>query len=163
MKSVFKPLLIGGLLATVGFTAVAQGTGHGEGMRHDKGDPAKMQQMMAKRQDDLKAKLKLVPTQEPAWTAFIGNIKPPAASTTAHPDRAAIEKMTTPERIDFMKTMRASRDAEMDKRADATRAFYTTLNAEQKKVFDAEHMNPGGRHGGRHGGSRMHHPASAPK
>ena len=58
MKSVFKPLLIAGLLATVGFTAVAQGMGHEGGMRHGKGDPAKMQQMMVKRQDDLKAKLK---------------------------------------------------------------------------------------------------------
>jgi protein CpxP len=173
MKSVFKPLLIAGLLATVGFTAVAQGMGHGDGMRH--GDPAKMQQMMAKRQDDLKAKLKLAPTQEAAWTTYTGAMKPPAAPMAAHPDRAAMEKMTTPERIDFMKTMRAARDVEMNKRADATKAFYATLNAEQKKVFDAEHMNHGGKRGGRHGGGKMGHgdmkggpgmmqpPASAPK
>ena len=157
MKSVFKPLLIAGLLATVGFTAVAQGMGHEGGMRHGQGDPAKMQQMMVKRQDDLKAKLKLTPAQEGAWTAYTGAMKPPAAQAAAHPDRAAIEKMTTPERIDFMKTMRATRDVEMNKRADATKAFYAALNAAQKKVFDAEHMNHGGQRGGRHGGGMMGH------
>ena len=157
MKSVFKPLLIAGLLATVGFTAVAQGMDHGGGMRH--GDPAKMQQMMAKRQDDLKAKLKLAPTQEAAWTTFTSSMKPPAAPA-ARPDRAAMDKLTTPERIDQMKAMRAMRDAEMDKRADATKAFYATLSAEQKKVFDAESMGHGGRH---HGPGMMQRPASAPK
>ena len=45
----------------------------------------------------------------------------------------------------------------MNKRADATKAFYAALNAEQKKVFDAEHMNHGGQRGGRHGGGMMGH------
>jgi periplasmic protein CpxP/Spy len=62
-----------------------------------------------------------------------------------------MEKLTTPERIDKMRAMRVQRDTEMDKRADATKAFYATLNAEQKKIFDAEAMNRGGHHGEHHG------------
>ena len=71
MKSVFKPLLIAGLLATVGLTAYSQSPmGGGDcpmmgaggpmygGMRHDrmgKMDLAKMQSMMDKRNAALKA------------------------------------------------------------------------------------------------------------
>ena len=40
----------------------------------------------------------------------------------------------------------------MDKRGDATKTFYATLTAEQKKVFDAESWR--GRRGGHH---RGHH------
>ena len=64
----------------------------------------------------------------------------------ARPARAAMkaefDKLTTPERIDKMRTLRAQRmtemNAAMDKRGDATKTFYAALNATQKKVFDAE-------------------------
>lgn len=119
MKSVFKPVLIAGLMATLGLVAFAQTPGQGSPMQHGdmmgkggpsqhegmgKMDPAKMQERMA----DMK-----------------------------HPDRAEMDKLTTPERIDKMRALRTQRDAEMDKRADATKAFYATLTPEQKKVFDA--------------------------
>jgi periplasmic protein CpxP/Spy len=154
MKSVFKPLLIATVLAAVGFAAVAQGSEHG-GMRHGKGDPAKMQQMRAKYQDELKAKLKLAPNQESAWASFTAAMQPSAAMLAARPDRAAMDKLTTPERIDKMKSLRAARDVQMNQRADATKAFYAALTPEQKQVFDAEHKGRGARHGGGHGGG--HH------
>ena len=37
-----------------------------------------------------------------------------------------------------MRELRATRMAEMDKRGDATKTFYATLSADQKKVFDDE-------------------------
>ena len=45
----------------------------------------------------------------------------------------------------------------MDKRGDATKAFYAALSPEQQKTFDAEHKKMG-RHGGRghHEGGMMH-------
>ena len=53
-------------------------------------------------------------------------------------------KLTTPERIDKMKAMRTEHHAvmslEMDKRADATKAFYAVLSPEQQKVFDEKTM-----------------------
>jgi Spy/CpxP family protein refolding chaperone len=179
MKPVFKSLVIAGLLATAGFAAYAQGPG-GKGMMDCDGggrmgqmNPERMEKMMAKRADDLKAKLKITPAQEGAWTAFTTSMKPTADMMGKRPDMAELAKLTTPERIDKMRAQRAQRHAEMstamDKREEATKTFYAALTAEQKKVFDAEHARMGG-HGGRgeqHG--HMGHrdgagaPAAAPK
>ncbi|CDS52851.1 hypothetical protein [Polaromonas sp. CG9_12] len=95
MKSPFKSM--NGLLATAG-VAMAQGTDaapaalkpgtsapaaqnamphHG---RHMMGqhDPARMQAWMAKRQAEMKARLKITPAQEGAWTTFTASMQPPA-------------------------------------------------------------------------------------
>jgi hypothetical protein len=65
--------------------------------------------------------------------------------------------MTTPERLDQIRALRAQRDAEMDKRMDATKSFYSALNAQQKKVFDEQGMRflRGGKRG--HHGHHGHH------
>ena len=106
--------------------------------------PARMEKMherMAERHNkhltELKAKLQLQANQETAWTTFAQAMQPPA-KPLARPDRLALEKLTTPERIDQIQAFKAQRDAHMQQRADATKAFYASLNAEQKKTFDAE-------------------------
>jgi Spy/CpxP family protein refolding chaperone len=115
-----------------------------------------MEAMMAKRHADLKAKLKITGEQEGAWTTFTTAMKPPAAMDQKRPDRAEMDKLTTPERIDKMHALRtehmATMNAAMDKREEATKAFYAALNADQKKVFDAEHARMGDRQGGHRGG-----------
>ena len=83
-------------------------------------------------------------------------MKPPA-NRMQRPDRAEFERMTTPERIDRMRAMRAARQAEMDKRMDATKTFYATLNPVQKRVFDLETARRGHRGGEGFGGHRHHH------
>lgn len=159
MTSALKPLaslnrlLLAGLLATAGFGAMAQGAAapaamgmhdamHEGGMgRHD---PAKMQAMIAKQQAELKAKLKIMPVQEDAWTAFTAALQPPThdARPTAE-QRAEFDKLSTPERIDKMRALRTQRMADMtaamDKRGEATKTFYAALTPEQQKAFDAEH------------------------
>lgn len=170
-------LVLAGLLATVGASAMAQTpppapTGapavagkpagpHGDRMgRHD---PAKMQAFIAKRQAELKAKLKITPAQEGAWTTFTASMTPmpherPTPEQRAQ-RKAEFEKLTTPQRIDKMKDMRAQRTAErnasMDKRGDAAKTFYAQLSPEQQKTFDTEsaRMMSHGGHGG-HGGPR---------
>ena len=131
-------------------------------------DPAKMQAQMAKRQADMKATLKITPAQEGAWTAFTAAMQPPARMARGQQpmadQRAELEKLTTPERIDKMKAIRAQRmidmNAEMDKRGEATKAFYAALSLEQQKTFDAEHRKMGGQRGdggyGSHGGPGHH-------
>ena len=139
-RTPFKGLVLAGLLATLGATAFAADAPPppppAAGMAHH--DPAKMQEHMQKRQAALKAQLKLTAAQEGAWTTFTTSMQPPAKGP--RPAKADFEKLTTPERIDKMRAMRAERDAEMDKRADATKAFYATLSPEQQKVFDANAM-----------------------
>ena len=177
MTSMFKPLksvntlVLAGIMAAASMAAVAQTAapaapaaasaqsgphaGHHGKNRHD---PAKMQARIAQHQAELKAKLKLTPAQEGAWTAFTASMQPPVHG--ARPDRAAMkaefDKLTTPERIDKMRALRAQRMAEMnaamDKRGDATKTFYAALNADQQKVFDSQRMGRGGKgHGGHHG------------
>lgn len=180
MKLPHKRMLLAGLMATLGFAAVAQNAapatpaaGHGGMQGMHQGDSAKMQEQMqghrqeraAKRSATLKTKLKITAAQEGAWTTFSTAMKPPANGMGGmgmrHDPalRAEMDKLTTPERIDKMRTLRQQRmttmNAEMDKRADATKAFYGVLSSEQKAVFDAVAMQGGhGRHGGRgeHGG-----------
>lgn len=165
MKSIFKPLLLAGLLATAGFTAVAASgydcagmMDHGGGKHHErmgKMDPAKMQARMDKRFDALKAQLKITAAQESAWTAYTTAMKPPAGLMAKHPDPAELQKLSTPERIDKMQALHTQRMTEMNvamtQRGDATKVFYATLSPEQKKVFDDNAMPRGGRHGGMHG------------
>jgi periplasmic protein CpxP/Spy len=171
MKPVFKSIVVAGLLATAGFAAYSQASGAmGDhkgmmsegGMMHHGGessmgrmDPAKMDAALAKRNAELKAKLKITATQEGAWTAYTAALKMPANMMDKHPDRAEMDKLTTPERIDKMKSLRSQHMADMltnmDKRDEATKTFYATLSAEQKKTFDAEHARMGSRHGSDHG------------
>lgn len=155
-----KRLFVAGLLTTIAAAAMAQtppaapaaGGGHAMHDRMGQRDPAKMKEYMAKRQAELKAKLAITPAQEPAWTAWTATMQPPA-TRHAHPSREEISRLSTPERIDKMRALRAERQAEMDKRADATKAFYNSLNADQKKVFDAEtaRFAGGWGRGGHHG------------
>ena len=125
--------------------------------KHGQGNPADrraermehMQQRIAK----LKADLKLSAAQESAWTTYAAAMKP--AERPARMDREAFAKLTTPQRIDKMREMREHRNAEMDRHAEATKAFYAQLTAEQQKTFDAEtlrmHHGFGPRHGPRDG------------
>ncbi len=178
MKANLKISLIAGLLTAAGL-AYAQGPmggaqcdmtgphgmmqGHGMSQRGmGKMDPAKMQARMDTRHAALKAELKLTAEQEAAWTAFIDTHKMPAgmrAQRAVMPDMA---KLTTPERLDKMKELRAQHMAEMtaamEKRAESTKAFYAILTPEQQKLFDAQAMQGRGSHKGMHGGKGMMQP-----
>ena len=158
MKHSPKHLIAAAVLAAVGVVAVAQtpapaGGGMGQQEQQERSDPARMhermQARMAQRQARLKEMLQITPAQEGAWNAWSAAMQPPA--NWKRPDRAELERLTTPERIDRMRTMRTERIGMMDRRADATKAFYASLNPIQKRVFDLETARRG-HEGGRHGG-----------
>ena len=161
MKPIRTTLIATGLALALGTAAFAQpGPTGGTGMSQARPEHMRehMREHMAERHAkhlaELKAKLKLDAAQEPAWKTFADAMQPPAAPA-ARPDRVAMEKLSTPERIDQMQAMHAQREAEMKKRGDATKAFYASLNAEQKKTFDAEtahfmQQGAGMRHHGHH-------------
>lgn len=145
----FIGFVLAGLLATLGATAfAAEAPPPPPPAAMAPHDPAKMQEHMQRRQAMLKTQLKITAAQEAAWATFTTSMQPP--TNNPRPDKADFEKLTTPERIDKMRAMRTKRDAEMDQRADATKAFYATLSPEQQKVFDANampHMRGGDRTG----------------
>ena len=144
MKPIRTSLIAAGLALALGSTAFAQ-PGPMAGSDMSAGRPEQMREHMRERMTErhtralaeLKTKLKLDAGQEAAWKTFAEAMQPPAVPP-ARPDRAAMEKLTAPERIDQMQALHAQRDAEMKKRGDATKTFYAALNAEQKKVFDAD-------------------------
>lgn len=175
MNKLHLHLVTAGLLATFGLAAVAQtqappappagGPYSGQGPRMMQGpmDPARMQrfraerreQRMAARLGELKQILQITPQQEGAWSTWTSNLRPPQFQ---RPSRVEFARMTTPERIDRIRALRAQRNAEMDKRLEATKTFYGTLTAEQKRLFDAEgnRFMRGGRGAGMRGGRGGH-------
>jgi protein CpxP len=178
MKSLRHHLLTAAVLAGLGVGAIAQTqtapapqTGGPRMMQGQGGNDAAgmerhrahRQERLAKRLGVLKAQLKIAAPQEGAWTTWTTALQP---TRMQRPDRAEFQRLNTPERIDRMRALRAARNADMDKRLDATKTFYASLNTEQKAVFDAVGMRYAGKggmdrgmggkggHGGHHG---MHH------
>lgn len=104
---------------------------------------SRMQARQAQRLQELKGKLQLTPIQESAWSQFSEALRARPAAAGAH---AAMHQelgaLSTPERLERMKTLRAQHQSEMnafmDRRLEATRAFYAALTPEQQKMFDAE-------------------------
>ncbi len=151
MKSLKNKFFVG--LSVVAITAAAsvyaQGSGsssspptggmsmHGpDGMDHAK-MAEKMKAGMAKHLAELHDKLKLSATQEPAWKTFTDAITPSALPE--HPDRAAMEKMTAPERMEKMLALSKERQVKMESHLAALKVFYAVLTPEQKKIVDAAH------------------------
>jgi Spy/CpxP family protein refolding chaperone len=159
MKPMTRTLIAASLLLSLSGLSLAQtAPDHkGHAPRADR-----MEKKHAKHLAELKGKLKLESSQEAVWATFEQSMQV-ASPSVAHPDRATLEKMTTPERLDQMEAHKAQRDAQMKKHVDATKTFYAALNSTQKKVFDTEtaramsNMMKGGmKKGGMHGGHEGH-------
>lgn len=112
-----------------------------------------MAQRHAKHLAELKGQLKLTAAQEPAWTAFTSAMQP--GERPARLDRQDMDKLTTPERIDRMRALRAQHAADADRRGEATKTFYAALTPEQQKTFDTQ-THRGHRMGGMKGGEGRH-------
>jgi periplasmic protein CpxP/Spy len=115
----------------------------------------RMEQHRAHREAALKQILQITPAQEGAWNQWIAARRPPAGMQRPH--RGDFAQLTTPQRLDRMRELRAVRNAEMDRRADATRSFYAALSPAQQKAFDALTASRGfGGREGHHGGWGHH-------
>ena len=111
----------------------------------------RMAERHAQRMESLKSRLQLSAGQEAAWKTFAQAMQPPGQDAERH-DPAALAKLSTPERLEQMQAMHARHDALLKQRAEATKAFYAGLTAEQKKVFDAETARFMGQRGHHHHG-----------
>ncbi|MCE3272142.1 MAG: hypothetical protein K0S57_2539 [Ramlibacter sp.] len=165
MKSLQRHLLVAGLVGSLGMAAVAQSqtaptpatqAPQQTVRERPPADAARaeqrrdrMKQKIERKLGKLKQELKITSAQEPAWNAWTGALQPGAKPQ--RPGREELAALSTPERIDRLRATRAQRMAEMDRRLDATKSFYATLDAEQKKVFDAESLRFAKRHHGKRG------------
>jgi len=165
MKPAYKHCVAAAALALLGLSAGAQtpppgavGPGPGSMMQGQQRPMmqehmARMQQRAAQRQARLKQILQLTPAQEGAWNAWVASRQP---ATLQRPDPAEFARLTTPERIDRMRALRATRAAEMDRRGEATKTFYAALAPAQQKAFDALQLERRSRPGGGHRGFGHH-------
>lgn len=165
MKSIRTTLIATALMTGLTSLALAQNTTPAADNAHV-GCMEKMREHKREHQGErhtqhlaeLKGKLNLQAAQEPAWNTFTQSMQHPAR--VARPERASLEKMTTPERLDMMQAMKTQRDAHMQQRAEATKAFYAGLSTEQKQVFDKETarmMAGSGMHAMKHQGGHGRH------
>jgi protein CpxP len=105
--------------------------------------PEQMKERFAKRQAELHDKLKLTAAQEPAWNAFVAQMKP--GERPARPDRAEMAKLSAPERMERMLAMMKEGEKRMADRLAAVKEFYAVLTPEQQKTFN-EQFGPGRHH-----------------
>ena len=111
---------------------------------------ARMAERHAKRMAALKERLKISPAQEDAWNQFASAMQPPARQPEQGAGRNALERLTTPKRLDRMQAMQTERQNRMAARNQAIKQFYGQLSAEQQKVFDQQTARGYG-HGPEHG------------
>ena len=77
--------------------------------------------------------LQLQPQQQAQWEAYVAAMQPPPRVAPAkHP-----KDMNTLERLDWKAQMRTSHQKNAERRDQATRSFYASLNAQQQKAFDS--------------------------
>lgn len=99
-----------------------------------------------KRMSALHDALKLTTGQEAAWAEFSNKMKPVKTDKPGYQDR---KDMSAPDRLDRMLDNMKSHEKIMAGHAATVRAFYETLNQDQKKIFDKhfqEHHDRSGRH-----------------
>lgn len=130
--------------------------------RHRAMTPEQRQQMRQQRAQAFKQKLALTAQQEPAWAAFQQAMQPGQQHARLDGGQGQDWKqLSTPERLDRMRALQTQRAAEFDRRAEATKVFYASLQPEQQKTFDAEGARMFSRFGhgmhGQHGKHAGHH------
>jgi Spy/CpxP family protein refolding chaperone len=159
--SIGKRVLIGltvlGLGAGLGTTALAQQAHQPDSTKHQASHQAhearmaKMHDKMAQHHAMLHDKLKLTAAQQPAWTAFGASMKSDVkpGERLGRMDKAALNKMTAPERLEKRIAMSKQHISRQETRLAALKTFYAALTPEQQKVFDDN--VPGGEHGPKRG------------
>lgn len=89
----------------------------------------------------LKNVLKINAGQEAVWTGFVAAYTQ-GFNPSRNPSAAEFNAMKTPQRIEFLKNLRAEENAFLNKRYDASLALYNKLDDSQKKMFDEMTSQP---------------------
>lgn len=108
--------------------------------RHLQDKKESRQQKQAQRLDRMKNLLQLQPQQQGAWDAYVAAMQP-SAPTPPQAEEKHPKDMTTLERLDWKAQMRKTHQKNADQRDQATRKFYSSLNAQQQKAFDTLHQD----------------------
>ena len=180
MNTIRKMLVIGVAVAGLGTSAAgvmaqpgpAAGPGAGKANSTQvtpEQREAWIKDRMARRAANLKEKLNLTASQEPAWNAYVARMTPDSRKGQ-RPSRAELAAMSAPERMERQLAQLKTMEGVMSQRLEATKSFYAALTPEQQKIFNestGRSAKGHGRHGqGMHGhghghGHRLGHGAPA--
>ena len=92
---------------------------------------------LLKNQTLLREQLHLSEEQESHWNNFVASV--PISTKSCRTDRIAMDKMTTPERLEQQLNMLKEQEAKMTANLRALKAFYASLTPDQQKAFDEYH------------------------
>jgi Spy/CpxP family protein refolding chaperone len=94
-------------------------------------------QVLQRNVQRLRTVLQLRPDQEPAFQALIASLRPESGvRPKIRSERLAMRNVTTPEKLDLLKTQATERMAQFDRRAAAIKQFYAQLTPAQQKALD---------------------------
>lgn len=99
------------------------------------------QASLLKNQNQLLEQLNITQEQAPAWTDFISSI--PMSTKPTRTERANMEKLSTPERLEMQLKLLKEQEAKMTANLVALKTFYAALTPEQQKTFDEYHAKIG--------------------
>lgn len=102
----------------------------------------------AARQQRLHEALRLTPSQESAWQAWLAAA--PRHEGGARADRGAWKTMSAPQRLELQIARSRQHTERMEARLAALQPLYASLTPEQKKLFDEQRGQRRG-HRGQHG------------
>lgn len=109
------------------------------GERH-KATPEERAQRTSQHLSKMKTLLQITPQQESTWQTFASSMQNLYAdSDHQRMDKKALENMSTPQRLDAMRTHRMQRMEKADQRDNAIKNLYAALTPEQQKTMDS-HM-----------------------
>ncbi len=130
-KTFAKPLIAAAMMGVLGTSGVAMA------QKAPANAAVNAQNQIAQ----LKNVLKINAGQEAAWNGFVAaytqNFNP-----SRNPSAAEFNNMKTPQRIEFLKSLRAEENAFLNKRYDASLGLYNKLDDAQKKMFDEMTSQP---------------------
>jgi len=95
------------------------------------------QACLFKNRSELLDQLNLTRAQEPVWESFISSVPVPVKPIRF--DRTAMDKLTTPERLEQQLNQIKEQEARMTSNLLALKTFYAALTPEQQKTFDDFH------------------------
>jgi periplasmic protein CpxP/Spy len=107
---------------------------------HHKATPEQRAERVTQHLAKMKSLLQITPQQESSWQTFTSTMQ---SLYTNHKqermDKAAIQNMTTPQKLDAMRAHRIQRMEKADQRDIAIKNLYAALSPEQQKTMDT-HM-----------------------
>jgi len=138
MQSLLSGLILVGIASNVNAYAQNGSTSPAQSGMQGSMTPEAMKEKIAKHQAELHDKLKITAAQEPAWKTFIQAVTPERMV----PEKdSGMDKMTTPERMQRSLERMKEHQGQLQKKLEATKAFYAVLSPEQQKIFDNSHRH----------------------